>query len=76
MLYQPRRLLRLTSWSGQDKRLSIPTNIWLLRGDKAGCTCGSRGFFKLAEPLVVRLSKKLWEAAAENLRVLMEDRAI
>ena len=36
----------------------------------------SRGFFKLAEPLVVRLSKKLWEAAAENLRVLMEDRAI
>lgn len=29
MLYQPRRLLRLTSWSGQDKRLSIPTNIWL-----------------------------------------------
>src|SRR5579863_6780353 len=35
-LYQPRWLLRLTSWSGQDKRLSIPTNIWLLLGDKAG----------------------------------------
>jgi len=29
MFYQPRRLLRLTSWSGQDKRLSIPTNIRL-----------------------------------------------
>src|SRR5579863_53054 len=28
MFYQPRRLLRLTSWSGQDKSLSIPTNIW------------------------------------------------
>ena len=40
------------------------------------CRGESRGFFKLAEPLVVRLSKKLWEAAAENLRVLMEDRAI
>src|SRR5215472_18024364 len=34
MFYQPRRLLRLTSWSGQDKRLSIPTNIWLLPADK------------------------------------------
>ena len=40
------------------------------------CRGESRGFFKLAEPLVVRLSKKLWEAAAENLRVLMEDHAI
>jgi hypothetical protein len=36
MLYQPRRLLRLTSWSGQDKRLSIPTNIRVFRGDKDG----------------------------------------
>ena len=36
----------------------------------------SRGFFKLAEPLVVRLSKKLWETAAENLRNLMDDHAI
>ena len=36
----------------------------------------SRGFFKLAEPLVVRLSKKHWETAAENLRTLMEDHAI
>jgi hypothetical protein len=26
--------------------------------------------------IVVRLSKKLWEAAAENLRTLMEDHAI
>ena len=36
----------------------------------------SRGFFKLAEPLVVRLSKKHWEMAAENLRTLMEGNAI
>jgi len=36
----------------------------------------SRGFFKLAEPLVVRLSKKHWETAADNLRALMEDHAI
>jgi uncharacterized protein YndB with AHSA1/START domain len=36
----------------------------------------SRGFFKLAEPLVVRLSKKHWETAAENLRTLMDDHAI
>ena len=40
------------------------------------CRGESRGFFKLAEPLVVRLSKKLWETAAENLRVLMEDHAL
>jgi carbon monoxide dehydrogenase subunit G len=36
----------------------------------------SRGFFKLAEPLVVRLSKKYWETAAENLRTLLEDHAL
>lgn len=47
-------------------------------GTRITFTCGgeSRGFLKLAEPLVVRLSKKLWEAAAENLRVLMEDHAL
>ena len=50
----------------------------VVEGTQVTLTCRgeSRGFFKLAEPLVVRLSKKLWEAAAENLRVLMEDRAI
>jgi carbon monoxide dehydrogenase subunit G len=36
----------------------------------------SRGFFKLAEPLVVRLSKRYWETAAENLRALLEDHAL
>jgi Polyketide cyclase / dehydrase and lipid transport len=35
----------------------------------------SRGFFKLAEPLVVRLTKKHFETAADNLRALLEDRA-
>jgi uncharacterized protein YndB with AHSA1/START domain len=36
----------------------------------------SRGFFKLAEPLVVRQSKRYWETAAENLRALLEDHAL
>lgn len=36
----------------------------------------SRGFFKLAEPLVVRLTKKHFETAADNLRTLLEDRAL
>ena len=47
-------------------------------GTRVTTTCRgeSRGFFKLAEPLVVRLSKKHWETAAENLRTLMEDHAI
>src|SRR5580693_6261205 len=40
MLYQPRRLLRLTLWSGQDKRLSIPTNIRLYQVTKAGRASG------------------------------------
>jgi hypothetical protein len=43
-------------------------------GTRVTTTCRgeSHGFFKLAEPLVVRLSKKLWETAAENLRTLLE----
>ena len=47
-------------------------------GTRVTTTCRgeSHGFFKLAEPLVVRLSKRLWEAAADNLRTLMEDRAL
>jgi carbon monoxide dehydrogenase subunit G len=32
----------------------------------------SRGFFKLAEPVVVRLAKKQFEAAMENMKALME----
>jgi ribosome-associated toxin RatA of RatAB toxin-antitoxin module len=36
----------------------------------------SRGFFKLAEPLVVRLAKKNFETAGENLRTLLEDHAL
>ena len=36
----------------------------------------SRGFFKLAEPLVVRLSRKHWETAMDNARALLEDHAI
>jgi hypothetical protein len=36
----------------------------------------SRGFFKLAEPLLVRLTRKHFETAADNLRALLEDRAL
>ncbi len=36
----------------------------------------SHGFFKLAEPLVVRMTRKQFEAAYENLRTLLEDRAL
>ena len=32
----------------------------------------SRGFFKLAEPLVVRLAKRQFELATENLKALLE----
>jgi carbon monoxide dehydrogenase subunit G len=36
----------------------------------------SRGFFKLAEPLVIRLTKKQAETAGENLKVLLEEHAL
>jgi uncharacterized protein YndB with AHSA1/START domain len=32
----------------------------------------SRGFFTLAEPVIVRLTKKHFETAAENLKALLE----
>ena len=32
----------------------------------------SRGFFKLAEPVVIRLTRKHFETAAENLKALLE----
>jgi uncharacterized protein YndB with AHSA1/START domain len=35
----------------------------------------SRGFFKLAEPVIVRLTKKHFETAAENLKALLESEA-
>jgi ribosome-associated toxin RatA of RatAB toxin-antitoxin module len=40
------------------------------------CRGESRGFFKLAEPVVVRLTKRQVEAAAGNLKALMEERAL
>ena len=47
-------------------------------GTRAVVTCGgeSRGFFKLAEPLIVRMSKRHWETAMDNVRALLEDHAI
>ena len=47
-------------------------------GTRVTSTCRgeSRGFFKLAEPLVVRLSKRHWETAMDNARALLEDHAI
>jgi hypothetical protein len=40
------------------------------------CRGDSRGFFKLAEPLVVRLTRKQSEAAFDNLRTLLEEGAL
>jgi len=36
----------------------------------------SRGFFKLAEPIVVRLTKRHFETANENLKTLLEADAL
>jgi uncharacterized protein YndB with AHSA1/START domain len=36
----------------------------------------SKGFFRLAEPVVVRLAKKQFEAATENLKALLEADAL
>jgi hypothetical protein len=36
----------------------------------------SRGFFKMAEPLIVRLTKRQTETAAENLKALLEEDAL
>jgi len=36
----------------------------------------SRGFFKLAEPVVVRLTRKHFETATENLKALLEADAL
>jgi len=36
----------------------------------------SKGFFKLAEPVVVRLAKKQFETASENLKALLEANAL
>ncbi len=35
----------------------------------------SKGFFKLAEPVMVRLARKQFEAAQENLKALLEGQA-
>jgi uncharacterized protein YndB with AHSA1/START domain len=36
----------------------------------------SRGFFKLAEPVMVRLSKNLFETSTSNLKALLEAHAL
>jgi uncharacterized protein YndB with AHSA1/START domain len=36
----------------------------------------SRGFFKLAEPVMVRLSKNLFETSTDNLKALLESHAL
>lgn len=40
------------------------------------CRGESRGFFKLAEPLVVKLTKRQVETAASNLKALLEENAL
>lgn len=36
----------------------------------------SRGFFKIAEPVMVRLSKNLFESSTDNLKALLEAHSI
>ena len=50
----------------------------VVEGTQVTLTCRgeSRGFFKLAEPLVVRISKRHWETAMDNVRALLDDHAI
>jgi hypothetical protein len=40
------------------------------------CRGESRGFFKLAEPLVVQLTKRQVTTAGDNLKTLLEDNAL
>jgi hypothetical protein len=40
------------------------------------CRGESRGFFKLAEPLVVRLTKRQVETGVGNLKALLEEHAL
>jgi hypothetical protein len=40
------------------------------------CRGESRGFFKLAEPLVVQLTKRQVATAGGNLKTLLEDNAL
>ena len=40
------------------------------------CRGESRGFYKMAEPLVVRLTRRQSQAAAENLKALLEERVL
>ena len=40
------------------------------------CRADSRGFFRLAEPLVIRLAKKQFETGGENLKALLEEHAL
>ena len=50
----------------------------IAEGTRVRTTCRgeSRGFFKFAEPLIVRMSRKHWETAMDNARALLEDHAI
>jgi carbon monoxide dehydrogenase subunit G len=40
------------------------------------CRADSRGFFRFAEPLVIRLAKKQIETGGENLKALLEEHAL
>jgi len=40
------------------------------------CRGDSRGFYKLAEPIVVRLTRRQSETAAENLKTLLEEHVL
>ena len=40
------------------------------------CKGESRGFFKFAEPLVIRLTQRQFDTGGSNLKILLEDHAL
>jgi uncharacterized protein YndB with AHSA1/START domain len=59
--------------------LEIDSTLEPVDGGTQVTTCyrgESRGFFKIAEPIVIRLGQKPFETAWDNLRTLMEDHAL
>ena len=53
------------SWSFERAGVDGTRFIWHCEGD-------TKGFFKLAEPVVTRITRKQFEAAAETLKEILE----
>jgi len=72
--YVPNQKFTSKSISGPI-HLEVDSTLQAVEGGTSPATVSrgeSRGFFKLAEPVIVRLTKKHFETAAENLKALLE----